>query len=155
LQIADCGGECPCAMAVSLFDVGFGEEGAVPDVYGGCRRVVVWSVEGDLGCEWAGFSIEPEEGPPFVVGSNRLIAGLSALTEGPSFGDGYECGLRGCDDGVPHPGHYALAIDGVEVWPDDPLTEVMLGDAPYLFDNRMSYVTETCEQKVSWWAQIR
>src|SRR5688572_17585740 len=59
LQITDCGGQCECAEPLAMYTIHFGEEGVVPDTFGGCRRVVVWADDGDgtIACEWAGFSI--------------------------------------------------------------------------------------------------
>lgn len=156
LQISDCGGKCDCAEPVVMYTVHFGEAGVVPEVFGGCRRVFVWADDGDgaMACEWAGFSIEMMGGPPLVVGSNRLEVELPAF-DSPQYAEGEECGERGCDDGTPHPGSYALEIDGTLVWPDDEPAEVTLGEGQYLFDNRMSHVRGDCREMVSWRAEAR
>ena len=156
LQITDCGGTCECSEPIAMYTIHFGEAGAVPDTFGGCRRVLVWADDSDGAtvCEWAGFSIEQVDGPPLVVGSNRLVAGVGRF-ESPQLAEGEECGERGCDDGVPHPGRYALAIDGTIVWPDDEPVEVNLGEGQYMFDNRMSLIKSDCVERVSWRAEAR
>ena len=122
------------------------------DVYGGCRRVRLWAVPDAaavLGCSaWSGFSLEPIDGAPFVIGANTLE--VEFLDVAVQLGEGEECGEQGCEDGIAHPGQYALAIDGVQVWPDDEPASVTLDGMPYSFDTRMAHVTEACETYASW-----
>jgi hypothetical protein len=156
LQIADCEGSCECEEPVVLYTIHFGDAGVVPDTFGGCRRVFVWADDGGgaMPCEWTGFSIEPMGGPPLVVGSNRLEVDLPSF-ESPQLVEGEECGEQGCEDGIPHPGSYALSIDGTPVWPDDEPLEVTLSEGQYAFDNRMSHIREDCFPMVSWRAEAR
>jgi hypothetical protein len=155
LLVDVCDGACPCTLLTTSYVVGLGELGAVPDTHGGCRTVRVWSRQGELGCSWVGFSLHLPDGAPLVVGSNQLEADSSTGDVQVDFGKGEECGDGGCSDSIPHPGRYPLSAAGLDVWPDDEPPEVFFGDARYVFDNRMSYVTEACEPNVSWHAVMR
>ncbi len=158
LDVAVCDGACNCAEPGEIVSVAFGETGVVSDIYGGCRRVRVWATPDPfaVACDpWSGFSLEPVDGAPYVIGSNDLAVELPSLDAFVQLGTGEECSERDCGGGTGKPGKYALAVDGVEVWPEDEPANVTFDGIAYRLDNRSAHVTEECAVRVSWRAELR
>jgi len=123
-----------------------------------CGPITLWATEGPEGCVWGGVFMQPQGGlaPGFIAARTRQV---------PPLGPAFELGLaRDPDDEgnacrgdcEPHaPGRYQLDVVGTPV-PADGLSRFVevafLPGAPllYEFENRMSSVTEECEEQVAW-----
>ncbi len=156
LVLLECDGECPCGAPRTGYEIRL-EEQLVDESAAGCRLVRIWTApSSDGSCDWAGLAIYPvNEGAPLFAAANRAGAPASVLGGGPMLAGGAICPELTCDDPIRPPGLYALQLEGVLVWPDDPMTAVPFENVTYDFDNRMSHIGADCHEHVSWLAQLQ
>jgi hypothetical protein len=127
-----------------------------------CGEVALWSHMTADGCKWDGVVLfEDSGGLPRVIASNTLeIPPLTVTGADPfmlTLADEAVCSDHElCEQHDRYPGRHAidiLQLRTVTAAEAPPLVELAPGFS-YVFDNRMSSITEDCELRLAWIAQV-